>query len=107
MFMPVVDIPERLRGEPAPVAAVGPVLAVVFREILDQPTPGEMQQLLHRVRERDGGSSPTGGASILRMTIRLRNGKGVAGAISSYGCQRPERPVSPSRRPAFDRFASA
>ena len=54
MFMPVVDIPERLRGEPAPVAAVGPVLAVVFREILDQPTPGEMQQLLHRVRERDG-----------------------------------------------------
>jgi hypothetical protein len=53
MFMPVLDIPQNLRDEPTPAAAVGPVLAVILRHILDEPPPREMQELLRRVRERD------------------------------------------------------
>ena len=53
MFMPVVDIPQRLFGEPATVAAVGPVLAHIFRSVTDQPPPREMQSLLRRIRDPD------------------------------------------------------
>ena len=50
MFMPVVEIPQRLREEPATVASVGPVLAVILRDTLDQPPPLEMRELLRRMR---------------------------------------------------------
>ena len=48
MFMPVLDIPQRLRDEPTSVAAVGPVLAAIFRD--DRPPPREMRELLRRMR---------------------------------------------------------
>ena len=50
MFTPVVDIPQRLFGEPSQVAAVGPVLALIFRDVTDHPPPHEMQELLRRMR---------------------------------------------------------
>jgi hypothetical protein len=51
MFMPVPDIPQYLRGEPASVAAVGSVLAQIFADILNQPPPPKMKELLRAVRE--------------------------------------------------------
>ena len=53
MFVPMLEIPQRLRGEPTPVAAVGPVLAAIFRGRSHRPPPREMQALLRRVRGRD------------------------------------------------------
>ena len=50
MFMPVLDIPQNLRDEPMPVAAVGPVLSAIFRDTLDRPPPREMRELLRRMR---------------------------------------------------------
>jgi hypothetical protein len=50
MFMPVLDIPQRLRDEPTSVAAVGPVLAQIFSDVTDRPPPHEMQELLRRMR---------------------------------------------------------
>jgi hypothetical protein len=51
MFMTAPNIPQYLRGEPAPVAAVGSVLAQLFADILNQPPPPRMQELVRRVRE--------------------------------------------------------
>jgi hypothetical protein len=53
MFLPVVEIPQRLRGEPPPVAAIGTALAVIFRNTLDQPASRQMRELLRRVRRPD------------------------------------------------------
>ena len=53
MFMPVLEIPQHLRGEPTPVAAVGPVLSTVLRDTLDKPIPREMRELLRLMREQD------------------------------------------------------
>jgi hypothetical protein len=50
MFMPVLDIPQSLRDEPTSVAAVGPVLAHIFRRVTDQLPPREMRELLRRMR---------------------------------------------------------
>ena len=50
MFMPVLEIPQRLREEPTTVAAVGPVLAAILRDTLDQPPPRKMRELLSRLR---------------------------------------------------------
>ena len=51
MFMPIVEIPQRLFGEPPTVAAVGPALALIFRDVTDHPPPPhEMQELLRRMR---------------------------------------------------------
>jgi hypothetical protein len=53
MFMPVLDVPQNLRGEPTPAAAVGPVLALIFRGVTDKPPPREMRELLRRIRDPD------------------------------------------------------
>jgi len=53
MFTPVLETPQRLRGESTWVAAVGSVLAAIFRDTIDQPPPREMQELLRPMREHD------------------------------------------------------
>ena len=50
MFLPVLDIPQSLRDEPATVASVGPVLAAIFKDTVDQPSPREMRELLRHMR---------------------------------------------------------
>jgi hypothetical protein len=53
MFMPIVEIPRRLSGEPPTVAAVGPALALIFRDVTDRPPSREMRELLRRIRDPD------------------------------------------------------
>jgi hypothetical protein len=53
MFMPIVEIPQRLFGEPPTVAAVGPALALIFRDVTDRPPSREMRELLRRIRDPD------------------------------------------------------
>ena len=52
MFLQVSSIPQHLRSEPAAVAAIGPVLASLFAEIVKEPPPQDMQRLLRRVSDR-------------------------------------------------------
>ena len=58
MFMPVLDIPQNLRGEPTTVAAVGPVLAAIFRDTVDQSPPREMRELLRLMRQQQDEPEP-------------------------------------------------
>ena len=56
MFMPVPTA-QHLRIEPAPVAAVGSVLAEFFADIPREPPPSKMEELLRSVgrpQEPDG-----------------------------------------------------